>query len=113
MCIRDRAGLLLVTLVGIPMLVWVLVMIAAARHGVTHLHEAYAEKREDRRRHAESRAAVVTAAAVLADVPDPVTEGLPLAAPSSTGRWGGTSPLDDESPEVIAAVVAGAHPRRR
>ena len=109
MLMKALAGLLLVTLVGIPVVVWLLVVVAAVRRAAAHLREGYAAARENRRRHAESQAAVATAAAVLAEVPDPVA----VPAPAAVGRWTGATPLDDESAEVIAAMVAGAHPRPR
>jgi hypothetical protein len=107
MFMKALAGLLLVTLVGIPVVVWLLVVVAGVRRAAARLHEGYAAAREGRRRHAESQAAVATAAAILADVPDPVA----VTAPAPVGRWTHATPLDDESPEVIAAMVAGAHPR--
>ena len=109
MLMKALAGLLLVTLVGIPVLVWLLLMVAAVRRAAERLHDGYVVARENRRRHAESHAAVTAAAAVLADLPDP--GGPAVARP--TGRWTHATPLDDESPEVIAAMVAGAHPRPR
>ena len=108
MLMKALAGLLLVTLVGIPVVVWLLVLVTALRRAAARLHEGYAEARENRRRDTESQAVVATAAAVLADVPDPV-----VTKPSVVGRWTHATPLDDESPEVIAAMVAGAHPRPR
>ena len=109
MLMKALAGLLLVTLVGIPLVVWLMVVVAAVRRAAARFHEGYVDFRENRRRHVESQAAVATAAAVLADVPDPVA----VTAPAVVGRWTHATPLDDESPEVIAAMVAGAHPRPR
>jgi hypothetical protein len=106
---KALAGLLLVTLVGIPVVVWLLVVVEALRRAAARIHERYADARENRRRHAESQAAVATAAAVLAEVPDPIG----VVAPAAVGRWTRATPLDDESAEVIAAMVAGAHPRPR
>jgi len=105
---KALAGLLLLMLVGIPVAVWLLVLVAAVRRGASGLRDSYADARENRRRHVESQTAVATASAVLADVPDPV----PVAA-HPAGRWTHATPLDDESAEVIAAMVAGAHPRPR
>jgi hypothetical protein len=105
---KALAGLLLVLLVGIPVVVWVLVLGAAVRRGAVSLRDSYAEARESRRRHVESQSAVATASTVLAALPDPVP---PAAHPA--GRWNHATPLDDESAEVIAAMVAGAHPRPR
>ena len=109
MLMKALAGLLLVALVGIPVVVWLLVVVAAVRRGASRLHDGYADARENRRRRTESQAAVATAAAVLADVPDAVA----VTPPVHVGRWTRATPLDDESPEVIAAMVAGAHPRPR
>ena len=109
MLMKALAGLLLVTLVGIPVVVWLLLMVAGLRRAAAGLHDRYADARENRRRRTESQAAVAAAAAVLADVPDPVA----VVAPAVAGRWTGSTPLDDEPPEVIAALVAGSHPRPR
>jgi hypothetical protein len=105
---KALAGLLLMMLVGIPVAVWVLVLVAAARRGVASARDSYADARENRRRHVASQTAVTTASAFLADVPDPVP-----ATAHPAGRWTRATPLDDESAEVIAAMVAGAHPRPR
>jgi len=105
---KALAGLLLVMLVGILVVVWVLVLVAAVRRGVASARDSYADAREGRRRHVESQTAVATASAVLAEVPDPV----PVVA-HPAGRWRNATPLDDESAEVIAAMVAGARPRPR
>jgi hypothetical protein len=109
MVMKALAGLLLVALVGIPIVVWLMVLVAGVRRAAVRIHDSYADARQSRRRHVESRAAVVTAAAVLADVPDQVSPAPWHAA----GRWTQSTPLDDQSAEVIAAMVAGAHPRPR
>jgi hypothetical protein len=109
MVMTFLAGLLLVALVGIPIVVWLLVLVAGVRRAAARIHDSYADARQTRRRHLESRAAVVAAAEILADVPDPVSPAPRHAA----GRWTQTTPLDDQSAEVIAAMVAGAHPRPR
>ncbi len=105
---KALAGLLLVTLVGIPIVVWLMVIVAGVRRVVGHVRGSYADAR-GRRRRTESQAAVATAADVLADVPDPVLPSLRRTA----GRWTQTTPLDDQPAEVIAAMVAGTHPRPR
>jgi hypothetical protein len=107
MVMKALAGLLLVTLVGIPTVVWTLVVVAGVRRAAAHVRDAYTDAREDRRRQTESRAAVATAAAVLADLPDPNHP----ARRHVTGRWTQAAPLDDQPAEVIAAIVAGARPR--
>jgi hypothetical protein len=109
MVMKALAGLLLVALVGIPIVVWLMVVVAMVRRGAMRVHDAFADAHENRRRHVESQAAVATAVAVLAEVPDPVLPPHPHVA----GRWTQTTPLDDQSAEVIAAMVAGAHPRPR
>jgi hypothetical protein len=107
MVMKTLAGLLLVALVGIPLVVWLLVIVAGIRRAAARVHDSYADAHEDRRRRAESHAAVVAAAAVLADLPDPVR-----AAPRHVaGRWAHATPLDDQPADVIAATVAGAHQR--
>jgi hypothetical protein len=107
MVMKALAGLLLVALVGIPIVVWLMVLVAAARRAAMRVRDASAEAHDNRRRHVESQAAVATAAAILADVPNPVLPPHRHVA----GRWTQDTPLDDQSAEVIAAMVAGAHQR--
>jgi hypothetical protein len=107
MVMKALAGLLLVALVGIPIVVWLLMLVAAVRRAGARVHDAYADARESRRRHVQSQVAVATAASVLAEVPDPL---LPPRV-SVAGRWTQTTPLDDQPADVIAAMVAGAHQR--
>jgi hypothetical protein len=109
MVMTALAGLLLVALVGIPIVVWLMVAAAAVHRAAMRVHDAYADAHENRRRHVDSQAVVATAAAVLADVADPVRPPQRHVA----GRWTQSTPLDDQSADVIAAMVAGAHPRPR
>jgi hypothetical protein len=108
MMMKALAGLLLVGLVGIPLVVWTLAVVAGLRRAAARVRDSYADAREDRRRRVESRAAVATAAEVLADLPDVVASGGPRHA---AGRWTEITPLDDQPADVIAAMVAGAHQR--
>ncbi len=107
MVMKALAGLLLVALVGIPIVVWLLMLVAAVRRAGARVHDTYADARENRRRHAQAQAAVATASSVLADLPDPVLPPHGHVA----GRWTQTTPLDDQPADVIAAMVAGAHQR--
>ena len=113
MVMKALAGLLLVALVGLPIVVWILVALAAVRRAASRIHDSYADAHENRRRHVESRTVVATAATVLADVPDAVTpDPVAAAAPRhAPGRWTQPGPLDDQPADVIAAMVAGAHQR--
>ena len=108
MVMKALAGLLLVALVGIPLVVWLLVVVAGLRRAAAHVRDSYTDAREDRRRRVESRAVVVTAAGLLADVPDVVA---PDVTHQAVGRWTNATPLDDQPADVIAAMVAGTQHR--
>lgn len=96
MVMKILSGLVIGMLVGIPLLVWVLVMVGLVRRVVRDVHERLLDRADERRRRRASRHVWVSVDDVLPGQRPPVAVDhsvLPGA------------PLDDQPAAVIAAVA--------
>jgi hypothetical protein len=98
---------LLVALVGIPLVLWAILVVALVRRVVRDIHERLLDRAYDRRRRTAAHAVVVTASAVLAEVPDTVVATAPQVEPAPRHAHARVAavPLDEQPAEVIAAVA--------
>ena len=96
MVMKMMAGLLIGMLVGIPLLIWVVVLVGLVRRGVRDVHERLLDRAADRRQSTVSRHVWVSLDDVLP------AQRQPSALDHSVLPG---APLDDQPAAVIAAVA--------